>query len=318
MKLNNILDIFKLHGKQRNTAESNKAKYDVLTDVSDVFNGYNYYVNYLYEKLIRIFKYCNLPPTIPRDALENYIIHNGYAGVTNNDKYGLVAVPAQKYGVGLYPMYEPLAQYCTPLMQGRDLVVGRDIVIFKNNSYQLSCDTFVGRYARQLADMDATINIITSNLRIPVLPSFANEESAESYKAVMVANRLGQVDTVLDRNFIQQGNFTPFSNMTSTAKVNDIINARNEILRSFLAEIGVTTTNDKRERMVVDEVNNNAQMLLFNVADMLECRKNAVDQINSVYGLSVSVELAEEYELIQTDDTIKDESGDNDNENNDR
>ena len=315
MKITNILDIFKLRGKQRNTIESNKAKYDLMCDVSDVYAGYNYYVNYLYEKLIRIFKYENLPDTIPRDALENYILHNGYAGITKNDKYGFVAVPAQKYGVGLYPLYEPLAQYCTPLMQGHNLVIGRDIIIVKNNSYELSLDSFVARYARQLADIDATVNIITSNLRIPVLPSFDNEESAESYKAVMVANRLGQVDTVLDKNFISKGQFTPFSSVMSTTKVNDVINARNEILRSFLAEIGVTTTNDKRERMVVDEVNNNAQMLLFNVSDMLECRQTAVERANALYGLNISVDLADEYKLIKNDNV---ETGVEVNEDNSR
>lgn len=299
MKLNFLIDFFKLRGKQKATAMSNKTKYDMLEDVTDVFEGYNYYINYLYEKLIRIFKYENLPVTIPRDALENYILHNGYAGVTNNEKYGMVAVPATKYGVGLYPMYEPLAQYCTPLMQGENLVVGRDIVIIKNNSYQISCDGIVKRYARMLADFDATTNIVVSNLRMQVLPSFDNEESAESYKAVMVANRLGQVDTVVDKSFLQKGTFTPFANMSATTKVNDIVQARNEILRTFLMEIGVTLANDKRERMVVDEVNANSQMLLFNVADMLECRKKAVEQINTIYGTNITVDLSEEYNFLK-------------------
>lgn len=303
MKFNEFVNLFKLRGKQRNTAESNKTKYDLMCDVSDVFEGYNHYINYLYEKLIRIFTYDNLPPTVPRDALENYILHNGYAGFTNNEKYGFLAVPATKYGVGLYPYYEPLAQYCTPLVQGENLVVGRDIVIIKNNSYQISCDEFVRRYARQLADLDSTLNILASNLRMRLLPSFDNEESAESYKAVMVANRLGQVDTILDKNFIQKGTFTPYGSMTDTGKLNDIITARNEVLRAFLSEIGVTTANDKKERMVVDEVNNNAQLLLFNVADMLDTRKKAVEQINNIYGLNISVKLSQEYNLIGGENT---------------
>lgn len=321
MKFNEFVNLFKLRGKQRNTAESNRTKYDLMTDVTDVFEGYNHYINYLYEKLIRIFTYDNLPPTVPRDALENYILHNGFGGFTYNEKYGFLAVPATKYGVGLYPLYEPLAQYCTPLVQGKDLVIGRDIVIIKNNSYQLSCDEFVRRYARQLADVDSTLNILLSNLRMRVLPSFDNEESAESYKAVMVANRLGQVDTILDKNFIQKGSFTPYGSMTDTGKITDVITARNEILRSFLSEIGVTTANDKRERMVVDEVNNNAQMLLFNVADMLETRTNAVSQINDLYGLNITVKLSQEYNLIggeNTDVTVNTENketGDNSNEN---
>ena len=314
MRLTDFLNIFKLRGKQKDTALSNKTKYDLIEDVTDVFGGYNYYVNYLYEKLIRIFKYENLPDTIPRDALENYVMTFGYGGITkakiDNEEF-LVAVPCTKYGVGLYPMYEPLAQYCTPLIQGTDLKVGQDIVIVKNNSYQISCDNIVKRYARQLADFDATINILTSNSRMAVLPSFDNEESAESYKAVMVANRLGQVDTVLDKSFIQKGTFTPFANMSTTVKINDVVSARNEILRTFLSEIGITSANDKRERMVVDEVNVNSQMLLFNVADMLECRQKAIEDVNALYGTQIRVDLSDEYKFI------KDETNVDTGENND-
>lgn len=314
MKIDNLLNIFKLRGKQKDTALSNKTKYDLIEDVTDVFTGYNYYVNYLYEKLIRIFKYENLPNTIPRDALENYILTFGYAGVTKakyDDTEILVAVPCTKYGVGLYPNYEPLAQYCTPLIQGTNLQVGVDIVVVKNNSYQISCDNIVKRYARQLADCDATINILTSNARIPVLPSFDNEESAESYKAVMVANRLGQVDTVLDKSFIQKGSFTPFADNSTVSKIMDTVQARNEILRTFLSEIGITSANDKRERMVVDEVNVNSQLLLFNVADMLECRQKAVKEINDLYGTNITVDLSDEYAFIKDETTVSQKEGAN-------
>lgn len=317
MKLTNFIDVFKLRGKQKNTVMSNATKYDLMQDVTDVFDGYNYYINYLYEKLIRIFKYDNLPPTIPRDALENYILSNGYGGVTNNPTYGLVAVPCTKYGVGLYPNYEPLAQYCTPLMQGTNLTIGKDIIVIKNNSYQLSCDSIVKRYARMLADFDATENIIISNMRMQVLPSFDNEESAESYKAVMVANRLGQVDSVIDKSFLQKGTFTPYAQGASTTKINDVVSARNEVLRTFLAEIGITSANDKRERMVVDEVNVNSQMLLFNVADMLECRQKAVEQMNALYGTNITVDLSDEYKIIKDASKVNDtlERGNNEDNN---
>lgn len=315
MKINELLNIFKLRGKQKDTALSNKTKYDLIEDVTDVFAGYNYYVNYLYEKLIRIFKYDGLPDTIPRDALENYILTFGYAGITKTELEGqtiLVAVPCTKYGVGLYPFYEPLAQYCTPLIQGTDLAVGVDIVVVKNNSYQISCDNIVKRYARQLADFDATVNILTSNARVPVLPSFDNEESAESYKAVMIANRLGQVDTVLDKSFIQKGTFTPYADNSTVAKIEDVVKARNEILRTFLSEIGITTANDKRERMVVDEVNVNSQMLLFNVADMLECRQKAIEEVNALYGTNITVDLSDEYRFIKDESKIEEKEGEAD------
>lgn len=309
MKILDFINFDRLRGKQKATVQSNRAKYDTMEDVADVFGGYNYYVNYLYEKLVKIFTYENLPATIPQDALENYILQFGYAGITLNPKYGFLGVPCTKYGVGLYPRYEPLAQYCIPLAEGKNLIIGQDIIIVKNNSYQLSCDSIVKRYARQLADFDATINVLTSNKRIPVLPSFDNEEGAESFKAVMVANRLGQVDTVLDKNFIQTGNFTPYANMPNN-DIADVIEARNNILRNFLQEIGIASASDKKERMVVDEVNVNSQLLLFNLSDMLKCRQDAIEQANNLYGLNITVRLSDEYKAIQQakEDTTTDET----------
>jgi len=298
MGLSELIDFLKLRGRQKSNTLGNKAKYDMMEDTTDVFKGYIYYKNFLFEKLIKIFKYENLPPTIPQEALEDYILHFGFAGITKNERFGLVAVPCTKYGVGLYPRYEPLAQYCTPLMQGRDLIIGKDIVVVKNNTYQLSCISLVERYARQLADADSSITIALDNSRLNVLPSFDDEEGAESYKAFMIANRLGQVDAVLDSSFIQKGNFTDYQTNSQSSLSLALVETRNEILRSFLQEIGITVANGKKERMVVDEVNVNSQLLMFNLHDMLDCRKKAMDDVNYIYGTDIKVDLAEEYKFI--------------------
>lgn len=308
MALSDMIDFLKLRGKQKSNTLGNKAKFDMMEDTTDVFKGYIYYKNFLTEKLIKIFKYENLPYTIPQEALEDYIIHFGYAGITKNEKYGMVAVPCTKYGVGLYPRYEPLAQYCTPLMQGSNLVIGKDIVVVKNNTYQLSCMPLVERYARMLADADSSITIALDNARINQIPSFDDEESAESYKAFMIANRLGQVDTVADSSFIQRGNFVEYQTNNQSTMSLSLVETRNEILRSFLLEIGITVASGKKERMVVDEVNVNSQLLMFNLRDMLDSRKKAIADVNAIYGTNISVELSEEYKFIESlvDKTIVD------------
>ena len=300
MALSDVIDFLKLRGKQKSNTLANKAKYDIMEDTTDVFKGYLYYKNFLFEKLIKIFKYENLPPTIPQEALEDYILHFGFAGITDNKKYGLVAVPATKYGVGLYPRYEPLAQYCTPLMEGRNLIIGKDIVIVKNNTYQLSCIPLVERYARQLADADSSITIALENSRINLIPNFDDEESAESYKAYMIANRLGQVDAVMDSSFMQKGNFVDYQKNNQSTLGLSLVETRNEILRSFLLEIGITVASDKKERMVVDEVNVNSQLLMFNLHDMLDARKQAMDMVNQIYGTNITVDLSEEYMFVKS------------------
>ena len=69
-----------------------------------------------------------------------------------------------------------------------------------------------------------------------------------------------------------------------------------------MSEIGITSANDKRERMVVDEVNVNSQMLLFNVADMLECRQNAIKEVNALYGTNIKVDLSDQLQGVKIDE----------------
>lgn len=297
MKLTNLLDITSLIGQQKKNTQANRKVYDSMVDVSDVSEGYNYFKPFLFEKLIKIFNYENLPDTIPAQALEDIILHTGKAGIVNS-QYGLVAVPINKYGVGLYPLFEPNAVYATPLVEG-DGVIGKDIAVIKNNAYELNCKRIVNRYARMLADAESTIVNALYNARMPYLTAFSSDESAESYKAVQIANRLGQTDAVLDKSFLTNMQIYPNNNtLTSGSSINELITAREEILRLFLTEIGVATANNKRERLTVDEVNSNAQLLLFNIRDMYESRKEGVEEVNRLFGTNIKVSLAEEYDLI--------------------
>lgn len=305
MKLTRLLDFLKLHGTQRRNIEMNKAVYDKMADVSDVAEGYDYFEQFLFEKLIKIFKYENLPPTIPAQALEDYILHFGNVGIVNSD-YGIVAVPVSKYGVGLYPRFEPYAIYATPLVEG-DGVIGGDIAIIKNNAYELSCEKIVKRYARMLADAESTISNVLYNMRLPMIPAFDDEESAESYKALMVANRLGQTDAVINSSFLSQMQMYPNGQQAGNHTINDLLTARADILRMFLAEIGVATANEKRERMTTEEVNANTQMLLFNIRDMYDSRVEGVEMINNIFGTNITVSLSDEYTFLN--DKVGDEMG---------
>ena len=70
--------------------------------------------------------------------------------------------------------------------------------------------------------------------------------------------------------------------------------------------------------MVVDEVNVNSQLLLFNVADMLENRQKAIEEVNALYGTNITVDLSDEYQFIKqaseatetVERTAKDENND--------
>ena len=76
------------------------------------------------------------------------------------------------------------------------------------------------------------------------------------------------------------------------------VDVKNEIMRMFYNDIGVRYTRDKKERMIESEVENDQQLLLFNINDMLRQRENACKKINELFDLNVSVKLAPEFNII--------------------
>ena len=84
-------------------------------------------------------------------------------------------------------------------------------------------------------------------------------------------------------------------------------------MNSFLEEIGVKSINEKRERMITNEVTADNQLLMVNTDDLLYMRKDAINKINDMFGIDASVELNEHYDVSKNVSII--ESGVNANDN---
>lgn len=104
---------------------------------------------------------------------------------------------------------------------------------------------------------------------------------------------------MVDDGFTDAKNIAP--TMSGSLGVMDCIDARNELLRMFYADIGVRFTKDKKERMIESEVSSDNQMLLFNISDMLHQREKASAEINALFGLNTSVRLSKEFTLLSAE-----------------
>lgn len=142
-------------------------------DVADVLYGVNYWFNKLLNIMLQIFEYEGLPSSIPKRELEIPLLLDGYVGVFNNKKYGLVASRIEPYGQDKY--YNPIAySYAQPELGGGNIKIGIDGVIVYNselqhNAYEFDTDggayTFLKRYARMLADIESTISNYMVDIR---------------------------------------------------------------------------------------------------------------------------------------------------------
>lgn len=292
-----MLDFLKTR-KQRITAEQNLKIYNSMLDVADVKFGYEYWRKVLLNKIIRMFKYTGLPETIPSTELEKILLLTGKAGLVPS-VYGIVAVPAEPYGVGLYPTYYPYAVWATPLVRGQG-TTSRDCAIIRNNCQLTSINDTISRYARMLADVESTLALTLVNVRQPAMAAAPDDSTAMSYQCANLALRLGQTEAVLNSSILDDIKTIPAINTIPTTLLNDIIAARDKLLNQFFAEFGIASKEpSKKAQMSVAEFESGTQVMTINTRDMLESRKESIELANSILGTNITVDIDEYYEPVQ-------------------
>ena len=193
--------------------------------------------------------------------------------------YGLVVLPCTFSGVGVYNDLPPDVLWATPLVNGS--AKRADVAVGYNNSTHIGLADTIDRYSRLLADVDATFAITLYNQRIPSIPLAPDDNSAESYNAAMLANRLGITSAVVTDALLKDVQMLPVVPTSSGTKFSDIIDARENVLKIFLSELGVQYGDPKRERQTTDEIHMNTQALIVNSADMLAAREKMCADVNA-------------------------------------
>ena len=265
--------------------------------------GVAYYRDFLLEKVVRIFEWSGLP--FDQRALELATLITGFSGFCHDSGYGdYIAVSGGLTGVTPFPDIFTEFVYAAPKCKGGKkaiypIVNNGTCVLIDNTSLRSSIMPLVDRYAVLLSHADVSIKNALVNIRYNEVMTSDNDAQTESMQAWHKKVIEGEFSPILD-NTLMKGK-TPINPITVSGKgqiVLDTIDARNEILRGFLSEIGIRYNKDKRANMVNAEVEQNDMALLFNISDMLKQRKAAAENINACFGLSVSVDLAPEFEQL--------------------
>lgn len=276
-------------------------------EVVTTTNSFSYWCDTLFEKALRIFEWNGLP--FPQKEIEMRLLYDGFCGFVDDANCGKMVATGSLSGPTQYFDEFTHFTYAAPTARGGQLRIGKDCVVVDNNALRNSLYPLIERYASLLAHADVTLKCALVNSR--AVDTYAVEDNATGESVNDYYNKIyeGKNSVIIDDSLVKAISNLSSSRNNSTT-VNDALQARNELLKSFYNEIGVRYARDKRERMITDEVNTDQQMLLLNVKDMLKQRKKACEEINRMFGLNVSVELSPEFELIDNDVEI-DEGEDN-------
>jgi hypothetical protein len=277
----------------------------MLYSVSDVPDGFKYWFFKLLNVVMDMFEYEGLPKSLPAREMELNLLMTGHAMIVPvND--GLFCPISSISGVDRY--YQPTwGVFANPVIRsGKKWILGVDCEVIYNNSLQDSIFyvksdsglyTFLSRYARQLADIESSINIYIVNTRATSMPVTDDNSVVESIKLFFKKLAKGERAIITDNNIIQKFRSVDINPHPIKDGINDLLIARDKILEQFYRDIGIRMYQPKKAQVTESELESNDQLLLINSDDMLKARKEGLERVNNMYGTDISVKLNSKFDV---------------------
>ena len=286
-----------------------------------------YFKKYLLQKCISVFKF-NFPDTWSRDQIRhfrNVLFTAGYIGVFEDKKYGLVALQCSFMGQNLF--YSPKKILVSnPLLSGVEKTIGKDCVLFTLqetpsfgdlyfNPASTSVLDIIDYYADQMALASQDLNSNMVNSQLAYVFTTDNKAAAEAFKKMFEMIASGEPAVVQDKNLLNEDGSPAWhafqQNLGQNYIANDILSTINQLNDEFNSMVGIPNANtEKKERLITDEVNaNNIEVKAL--SDLwLENMKVCCEEVNSMFGVSMSVEKRYNMEEINNKEDDNDEISD--------
>ena len=259
------------------------------------------YMRYMLLRLMKMFKYENLPESIPHEMLEYYLLMNGSCFITkvNSQLYAFVGgqggEPDVYYRPTRYTVANPALDYTAFAKINSDaegnsdelqFTVGHEGVLVRNDHIWLGMAPMMSRYATMMAENLLTIRTADIMLRVTALISAADDKTKLAADMYIRKLEKGELSVIGESPFFDGVKLqSPPSNNGSY--LTQFIELQQYLKGSFYNEIGLNANfNMKREAIGEGESSLNEDSLLPLCDDMLQCRKEDMEKVSELFELN--------------------------------
>lgn len=265
-------------------------------------NNLVYWQNLLYGRCTRLFKWET--GDFPSKELENALLMFGKAVVFKLDG-NIVSARCTLYQNEVYFDEFKYATYTLPYITG-DLEIGVNCVLANNTILRNPLLPLINHYANLLAHVDTSIIIELVNLRSTTSIIAKDRATATTADRWLTDLFNGKVNSIKDS--IME-NLTLQKDTRSNNNVGNLLEVRKELLNMFYQDIGIQSSTEKRERLNIPETGMNTGVLLINLGEMLELRKQCCEEVNAMFGTNWNVEKSVEYKQVEQSSTLDNNNG---------
>lgn len=267
----------------------------------------SYYTKYLFQKVLSVYKFEGLPEYWAKNYFLYVLFGHGFLAVINTDKYGVIPQMCGLAGYNVF--YQPTkAIIGNPLLAGiRELEIGTQTEIIKLQPDYSGIMDIVTTYADLMGLCLETVGTNLLNSKLSYVFFRENNRTAESFKKLYDQFASGQPLSVIDKRLKDKNGEPAWQLFTQNVGQNYISNLVLDDMKTiedrFNTDIGIPNANtQKRERMLVDEVNVNNVDTQSKVLLWLETMQDGIKKVNEMFGTNISVDYR-----YKTDEVVKNE-----------
>lgn len=247
------------------------------------------YIDYyqrLMEFAINMFEWRNLPPTVDERFLELTLYEKGYCLYFNDEVVGNLALTCTIGG--MLDVYRiPTERRAFAVNGYNKICTSQDSVLIFNNYLHTPTILTIELFARRLYEIERTIDVNVKAQKTPTLV-LASEQQRLTMKNLYMQYDGNEPFIFGDKDMEFEGIKCLKTDAPYVADKLQVL--KHQIWNEALTFCGIENSNqDKKERLVADEVGSNYGNIEAQRNVMLNARRQAADKINRMFGTNIEV-----------------------------
>lgn len=260
-------------------------------------------IDYMLIRCLEMFRYKNLPSSIPYRTLELFLQTGGVVGWTDKPDGvlrvffgGLGGEPDEYYRPTIFTLANPALKYSAELKIIWDEGQDGDLVVMLNDGLRKGLLPLHRKFASQIVENELSLKVSCINSRMPFLLSADDERTYKSALDYIHNIENGKIGIVNDSAFLEGLKEHQLGNQTHMV-FNQLVEHNQYIRSTWYAQLGLNSMfNMKKEAISDAEKQMSEDELLPLIDNMLEERKRALEIINEKFGTNIEVEFNSSWE----------------------
>ena len=275
-------------------------------------SGQLYYQELLLKKLFSRFDF-ELPEYWDISYFLTTLFIEGHLAITDT-ALGVLPLRCSYTGINVFNRPTDII-IANPVLGSLRRKIDDDSILLKIQYDYNGVMPIINRYAGLLAECDSSISVNLRNSKVAMIAKASNKAQAKTLEATFDTIDKGKPVVIVSADAVNQEDlwYMPVKN---SFIANDIQELKRAIISEFLTEIGVNNNNaqNKKERLIVDEVNSNDTETQLNIIHWKENIDEGFEAANKMFGLNLKCELRDFTPTANTNAELNLEGGNTTNE----